>query len=146
MVASAQRVSRASAFVLLDLGHLGQTGEVAATFEGGGQEQVDDRQRELVAKNSGSERQDVGVVVGPRQAGRPFVKTQSRPGTVHLVGRHGLALAAAPEDDADIGVSSHHVAGHSGTVKRVVHRILGMGTEVVDRLSLPVQVIYHNEL
>src|ERR1700694_1407823 len=92
MVAFSSARRRPAAFVLLDLRHLRQTGEVAASLEGRGQEQVDDRQRILGTKNSGSERKDVGVVVSPSQPGRPFVETQRRSGAVHFVGSHGLPL------------------------------------------------------
>ena len=48
----------------------------------------------------------VGVVVFPGEAGRVQIVAQRRPDAVHFVGRDLLALAAAAEDDAPVGVAA----------------------------------------
>ena len=53
-------------------------------------------------------------------------------GAVHLVGRDLLALAAAAEHDADVGVAAHDGARDRGAVRRVVDRLGAVGAEIVD--------------
>jgi hypothetical protein len=49
---------------------------------------------------------------------------------LHLVGRELLALAAAAEHDAALGVALGDLAPDARAVDRVVDRLLGIGAEV----------------
>ena len=77
-----------------------------------------------------ADRQHVGVVVQPRVAGRVEVVAQRRPDAAHLVGRDLLALAAATDDDADLGAAVTDRPGHGGTDRRVVDGRRGIGAVV----------------
>ena len=81
-------------------------------------------------------RQHVGVVVGPGHAGRVEVVAQRGPHAADLVGRQLLALAAAAEDDADLGPPVAHGPADGGAERRVVDRFGRVGAEVVDVVTL----------
>ena len=65
-------------------------------------------------------RQDVGVVVGPGEPGRVQVVAERGAHAVDLVGGELLALAAAADDDADLGVAVADRAPDRRADRRVV--------------------------
>ena len=84
----------------LEVGDLGDATGVAAAFELGGEERVQDLLGEPDADDAGADRQHVGVVVGPRQARRVEVVAQRGAHAADLVGGQLLALPAAADHDA----------------------------------------------
>ena len=96
------------------------------------EERVDDLLGEADADDAGADRQHVGVVVGPRQARRVEVVAQRRPHAAHLVGGELLALPAAADDDAELGVAVAHRPPDGRAERRVVDRLGGVGAEVDD--------------
>src|ERR1019366_7886373 len=113
---------RSAALFGLDGGDLGQPGEVPAALEGGRQKDVENDHRQFGGHETGPEGEDIGVVVVPGQPGRGLVVAQSGPGPVDLVGRDGLALTAAPEDDPDVGLPPDDSPGGGGTERGIVDR------------------------
>ena len=80
-------------------------------------------------------RQDVGVVVLARQAGRIEVVAQRRADAVNLVGGDLLPLPAAADDDAAVGAARRDRAGDVGADRRVVDRRLAVGAAIVDDVA-----------
>ena len=72
-------------------------------------------------------------------AGGVEVVAQRGARAVHLVGRDLLALTAAAEHDAPIGVAAHDGPAHRRAERRVVDRFLAVGAEIVDRVPPPGQ-------
>ena len=87
---------------------------------------------ERLADDPGADRQHVGVVVQPRVAGRVEIVAERGADSPHLVGRDLLALAAAAQDDPAIGAPRRDLARGRRAVDRVVHRLLGVGSDVDD--------------
>jgi len=74
------------------------------------------------------------------QPGGELVVAQRGADPVHLVGGHRLALAAAAEDDADVGVAAHHRPGRRRAERRVVDWRLRVGAQVGDVVALLAEV------
>ena len=72
----------------------------------------------------------VGVVVGTGQARREEVVAQRGAHAVHLVGGQLLALPAAAEHDAELGVAVAHRAADGGAELRVVDAVGAVGAEI----------------
>src|SRR5437016_6212566 len=95
---SAQARSRASSSAsstpLFDLGDLLHAPLVASALEARPQPQSEDLTGEAVGDDSPAHRQDVGVIVLPRQASREQIVAQRSPDSPHFVGHHLLPLPA----------------------------------------------------
>ena len=102
----------------------------------GRQEHREDLLGEPDADDAGADRQHVGVVVGPRQAGRVQVVAERGPHAAHLVGGELLALAAAADHDAEVGVAVAHAAPDGGAERRVVDGLGRVGAVVDDLVAL----------
>ena len=63
------------------------------------------------------------------------VVAERGPRAVHLVGRDLLALAAAAEHDAHVGVAAHDRPRDRRAERRVVDRLGAVGAEIVDRVA-----------
>src|SRR4051812_21878642 len=92
-----------------------------------GEEDVDDRKGERLAEQTTAEREHVGIVVLARQARRRLVVAQRGARAVHLVGRDLLALAAAADDDAELGVTTDDRPRRRRAEHRVVDGFLAVG-------------------
>ena len=77
-------------------------------------------------------REDVGVVVLARQAGRIEIVAQRGANARHLVGGDLLALAASAEHDTAIGAALGDGARDADADRRIVHRRLAVGSVIVD--------------
>jgi len=71
-----------------------------ATFEFGGQERVNDIERETKADYSGTKREHIRVIMLADHAGGEGVHTHATAHTFDLIGRHHNALACAAEQNA----------------------------------------------
>ena len=94
---------------------------MASAFEGGGQEDIHDLQRGRQVHHPLAERENVGVIVPPGQACRFRIPAQPAAHAADAVGRHGLAIAGAAEDDAPLVLARRH--GFS-----VIQNLNGHGT------------------
>ena len=99
----------------------------------GGEERRQDLLGEADADDPRPDRQHVGVVVGPRQSGGVQVVAERGTHAPDLVGRQLLALPAAADDDADLGVAVADGAADGGADRRVVDRGGRVGAVVDDR-------------
>jgi hypothetical protein len=102
-----------------------------ATLEGRVQPEGKDLVRQADSHDAGAEREDVGVVVPPRQARREKVVAERRAGARHLVRGHLLTLAAAADDNTAVGTARDDRARNAGADGRVIHRSLAVGAVVV---------------
>ena len=117
-------------------GDLADPAGVATAVERGGEEQRDDLVGETDADHPAADRQDVGVVVGTGEAGGVEIVAQRGAHAADLVGRELLALAAAADDDADLGLAVAHRPPDGRADRRVVDRHGGVGAEVDDVVAL----------
>ena len=74
--------------------------EMAAAFEFGGQEGIDDGKRQLHARDPGPQAQHVGIVVQAGEAGMQFRGAQRRADALVTVGRYGHADPRTADQDA----------------------------------------------
>ena len=81
-------------------------------------------------------RKHVGVVVGTGEPGGEQVVAQRGAHAVHLVGRQLLALPAAAEHDAEVGLAVAHGATDRRAERRVVDGFGAVGAEVGHVVSL----------
>ena len=100
---------------------------------------VDDLLGEADADDAGTDRQHVGVVVLAGHAGGVEAVAQRGAHAAHLVGGELLALAAAAEHDADVGVAVADRPADAGADRRVVDRLGRVGALVVDHVALAEQ-------
>lgn len=82
---------------------------MAAGLEGATEEGVQDGEGHVLPDESGTEAQDVGIVVSPRQARRDGLRDEGRADAGVSVGCDGHADAGATDEDAplDARVSQH---------------------------------------
>ena len=107
-----------------ELGELVDPSGVSAALEVGCEEGGDDLVGESLADDTGTDRQHVGVVV---RAGHPCgveAVAQRRVDAANLVGGELFALAAAAENDAEVGVAVADRPADAGTDLRVVDRLV----------------------
>lgn len=122
--------ARSACFLGLDESDLVDTGLVSATLELGGEEHVDDGDRQRLAEHPGPERQNVCIVV---QAGEPcgeLVVAQGGPNAADLVRGNGLTLAASTHHDGEVRFASYDAAPCGGTEVWIVDRTVVGGSEI----------------
>lgn len=100
-----------------------------------GQERCDNFLSQADAHHSGSDRQDIGIVVGSGHARRVQVVAQSCSHAAHLVGRQLLALTTSPEHDADICSPVTHGAPDPGANGGIVATLSGMSALILDAVA-----------
>ena len=94
-------------FTLLLFDHI-HAGGVAAAFEFGVEEGVNDRQSQTFTHNAGTDREDVGVVVLTDHRSRKLVRADAATDAFDFVRGHHNALACAAEDNAQIAIARSH--------------------------------------
>ncbi len=119
-------------FLGLDGGDLLDAPFVASAFELRREEDVSDLFGELLGDDPRPDRQHVRVVVCTRHAGGVQVVAERGTHPVDLVRRDLLSLTAAAENDAGLGVAARHGAGHRRAEDRIVDRVLGVRSEILD--------------
>ncbi len=100
---------------------------------------VEPEGEDLVSEPEGDDpaahRQDVGVVVLPRQARREQIVAERGSNAGDFVRRDLLALAAAAEDDASIGLPLGHGAPDREADRRIVDRLFAVRPVIVDLVA-----------
>jgi acetyl-CoA C-acetyltransferase len=105
---------------------------MAATFELGGQERVDDLVGQSDTDDAGAHRQDVGIVVLARQTRGVEAVAQRGAYATHLVRGELFALSASAEHDADLGCTVAHRPADAGADLGIVDRLGRVGAVIVD--------------
>jgi len=113
------------------------------------QPQREDLVREAEGDDPSAHRQDVGVVVLARQSRGVEIVAEGGADARHLVRGDLFALAAAAKDDAAFGAAVNYGPAHGEAVRRIVHRFLAVGAEVVHSVAEPrqrqLQVLFQQE-
>ncbi len=120
----------------LDLLELLHAALVSAALELGREPDFHDLLGEARADDPRAHREDVRVVVQPREASRVEVVAKRGTGAAHLVRGELLALSGAPDHDAALGVSGDDLAGDARADRRVVDGLGGIGAEVDDLVAV----------
>ena len=103
--------------------------------EPGVQKRRDDLGGQRAAHHAGAEAQHVHVVVLHRLVGGIGVVADGGANPRHLVGRNRHAGAAAAHHDAALGASLVQRLGDRAGRIRIVHRVLGMGAQILDGVA-----------
>ena len=114
------------------LGDLIEALLMAAAFERRLEPQLENLVGQAERDDASAHREDVGVVVLARQARRVEIVAERRADAAHLVGGDLLALAAAAEHDAAVGLAGDDGAADAEADRRVVDRGLAGRAVVVD--------------
>ena len=85
--------------------------------------------------DSATHRQNVGVVVLPRQPCRIKLVAQRRADTGDLVGRDLFALSTAAEHDAAVGASFGNRPPDAQADRRIIHRRLTVRAVILDGVA-----------
>src|SRR5262245_30354004 len=91
--------------------------------------------RQAEGDDASAHRQHVGVVVRAREARGVEVVAERGANARHFIGGHLLALPAAADDDAAIGVTGGDGASDRETKRRIVDRGFAVGAVIVDRVA-----------
>ena len=104
--------------------------EVAAAFEGGGEEGVHDLEGGGEIHHALAEREDVGVVVEAGEAGGFEVPAEAAADAAHAIGGDGFAIAGTAEDDAALEPARSDGFGDGADEEGVIDGRFGVGAEV----------------
>ena len=127
--------------------HLVHAAFVAAAFEGGGDERV----QNLLAAGGGvllaGEADDIDVVVLAAEGGAGGIANEGGADAGDLVGGNAHAHAAAANEQAEFGAAIGHGFRHGqGEVGIVIGGVVGGRAEILDGQSLLLQVFYESLL
>ncbi len=109
---------------------------MASTVELRGEERGKDLFGQADTDHSGANAQHVGVVVSAGQSCREQVVAQCRAHSVHLVGGQLLALATAPDHNADLDLAVAHGTSDGRTELGVVATLGAVGSQVDDVVAI----------
>ncbi len=104
--------------------------EVAAAFEGGGEEDVHDLEGGGKVDHALAKRKDVGVVVETGEASGFEIPAEAAADAAHAIGGDGFAIAGAAEDDAALECACCDGFGDRTDEARVIYGGGGVGAEV----------------
>jgi hypothetical protein len=90
---------------------------------------------EAECDNAAAHREDVGVVVLPRETGSVEIVAERSADTGDLVGGDLFSLAAATEHDAAIGAAFGDCAADAQADRRIVDRRFAVGAMIVDEVT-----------
>jgi len=128
-------MTRLQAGVPASLIELLNSREVAAAFEGGGEEYVHDLESGGEIHHAFAQREDVGVIVEAGEAGRFQIPAEAAADAANAVGGDGFAIAGAAEDDAALEPARSHGFGDGADEAGVIDGLGGVGAEVFHFMS-----------
>ena len=103
-----------------------------AAFEGRGQPQCHDLIGEGEADDATADRQHVGIIVLTRHPRGVEIVAERRADPANLVGGHLFSLATAANHNSPVHAAGCNRPRHLGGDFRVIHRLVGEGSSIVD--------------
>ena len=108
---------------------------MASGFECAGQEGIEDGEGHVLADETGAQAENVGVVVGARQAGRYGFGNEGGPDARIPVGSDGHADAGTADEDAAVNVIIGEHAGNLAREDGVVTAIWAVAPDIDDLVT-----------